>query len=242
MADEAPPMRWQILQQRVGSWSRANFGDNRGIGPLAPLLGLAEELGEMELADDDEAWLDAVADTTIFLLDLLYRCNISVSGFPVIVKYYCEDTLPARIGEVNHVVLKRIQGIRGYDEDVKYGDELVERAAWLLASLSYHPARKARPLLELTEATFNEVVSKRDWRKPCETETGTCGWWRSALAWLTRAYRSAHARISESWSTLSGGRTETVSLPDLLRLESPRVIGPSTLLSRRSQLVSSKSG
>ena len=71
------------LQLQVGMWARRNFGDNKGLEHIAPLLGMMEELGELihevlkshqgirETNKSNEE--DAVGDIMVYLLDFCSR-------------------------------------------------------------------------------------------------------------------------------------------------------------------------
>lgn len=87
------------IQSRVGYWSQLNFGDQTSkatgvpLGSLAPLMGVAEELGELFHAtlkrhqgirgfDNDETFIaarnDAVADILVYLCDYASREGFSL--------------------------------------------------------------------------------------------------------------------------------------------------------------------
>lgn len=77
------------LQVQVGAWAKRNFGPQ---APYRPLLGVAEEVGELAHAqlkleqgirvgeNHKEAIQDAVGDIVIFLADYCERSNISLAG------------------------------------------------------------------------------------------------------------------------------------------------------------------
>lgn len=80
-------MNLEQLQAEVGGWARKNFGEQP---PYRPLLGVAEEVGELAHAqlkleqgirvdeNHHEAIKDAVGDIIIFLADFCGRSNISL--------------------------------------------------------------------------------------------------------------------------------------------------------------------
>lgn len=84
------------LQQEISAWSRTNFGSQVSkqngvvLGPLAPLLGIAEELCEYadayshpmsfeSIPEYEIETLDALADLMIYLLDYASRSGFAVS-------------------------------------------------------------------------------------------------------------------------------------------------------------------
>lgn len=154
--------RMNILRDRVGEWSAANFGDN-GMGEfkyLRPILGYFEELDEHLFASTEEESDDAIADALIYLLDFHYQIGMPVD--------YDPRTQASVIGEprrIFRILLKRIQGIRGYDSDEQYYRELREAMNYEINTLVALKGNNYGDLVRLVEETFNKVVSKRDWRK-----------------------------------------------------------------------------
>lgn len=67
-------------------------------------------------------------------------------------------------GELAHVVLKRHQGIRGYDDDAKYKAERDDAIADLLVYLCDFSDRESVDLQEVLNAVWKKV-QKRDWEK-----------------------------------------------------------------------------
>jgi NTP pyrophosphatase (non-canonical NTP hydrolase) len=67
-------------------------------------------------------------------------------------------------GELYHVVLKRLQGIRGYDDDQKYYEERDDAIADLLVYLCDFSSRERVDLQEVLNKVW-EKVQKRDWEK-----------------------------------------------------------------------------
>lgn len=67
-------------------------------------------------------------------------------------------------GELCHVVLKRHQGIRGYDDDAKYQSERDDAIADILVYLCDFANRENVDLLDVLNKTWSKV-QKRDWEK-----------------------------------------------------------------------------
>ena len=179
------------LQELVGQWSQDNFGNQVSkssgveLGSIAPLLGMVEETCD-ELVTaynnrDEQGALDALGDIMIFMCDFACRETIPVTLYKLedTIDVLCEEMMFAHLlGKLCHVVLKRHQGIRGYDDDNKY---VAERNK-ILASLCYqikscllaiegeifekyhHP--EAHWILACE--VFSNIVSKRNWKKPTD--------------------------------------------------------------------------
>lgn len=105
------------IQSEIGEWSRRNFGEQKSkateqyLGSLAPLMGVAEE-----------------------------------------------------VGELMHVVLKRHQGIRGYDDDGKFIAERNDAIADILVYLCDFACREGVDVAQCLADTW-AGVQRRDWEK-----------------------------------------------------------------------------
>ena len=66
------------------------------------------------------------------------------------------------LGELCHVVLKRHQGIRGYDDDAKYQAERDDAMADIMVYLCDYASREGVDLEGVLTMTWNRVKS-RDW-------------------------------------------------------------------------------
>lgn len=171
---------FQELQLAVGDWSRNNFGNQYSkdlqveLRYLNPLLGLVEEFGEFyEAHSDSEARKDAISDQIIYLMDFMSRFGLSFDE-----ERYREvfsDTEKTELTidkhivvtcELCHHVLKLQQGIRGYD-NFTYAKSRIEESCykiviWLETFSQIHYGVRT---LDLANKTFDEIVSKRDWKK-----------------------------------------------------------------------------
>src|SRR5690606_6796070 len=164
----------QTLQQSVAEWSVANFDDQKGVNQLAPLLGIFEEvLDELFSATTQLERADALGDICIYLCDFSSRdtppCNLfklwyeSEMIVTIFGQQYAKDELTKLMGKLAHVCLKRHQGIRGYDDDIKYA---MERNEILMKINIFAPIVAGLPpggLMKYGCQTFTEVVSKRGW-------------------------------------------------------------------------------
>ncbi len=105
---------WGILQDRLYRWQIATYGLPQ---PAHLCLGVIEEMGEWWEAPGQSAALDAVADITIFAIQLAtcYRLDIGV----LIAAAHPDpesvdgDAWMMSAGTLCHAVLKSEQGIRG---------------------------------------------------------------------------------------------------------------------------------
>ena len=142
------------------------------LGSLAPLMGIVEEMGELMEAiccDDKEEQKDAIGDIGIYLCDYAeregfvlsdaLRLTSGCSDLPV-------DSLVIAVGKLNHVTLKRHQGIRGYDDDAKYKDERMRCVAFILCTLFIFSSRTFddTEYMQILNDTWEGVVKKRDWK------------------------------------------------------------------------------
>lgn len=160
------------LQTQVAQWSKDNFGKQISkltqieLHSLAPLLGIFEEVGELDEAvskNCDNGVKDALADIVIYLCDFTSRFGI------VFEDYYPRQiekgSLISIAGNLAHHVLKTHQGIRGY-EDIDYAvDEITQTCYELLDMLQKlcDTLDIQESPIELAEKTFAEIVSKRNW-------------------------------------------------------------------------------
>lgn len=158
------------VKNQVGEWSAANFGDN-GMGEfkyLRPYMGIFEELEELESAERllrlfpqsskleimDEI-KDALGDICIYMLDFCYQLGVDVP------QYQAEFL---QVGEIHHVLLKRIQRIRNMENTALFYDKVKQWLVGLMLFISDKAERYGFDLDEILAETWAKV-SKRDWRK-----------------------------------------------------------------------------
>lgn len=172
------------LQTEIKEWSFRNFKDNSSkamkcdysdhpaeLKMLAPLLGLVEEFGEFDEAvqkngatDRKSDVLDAIGDMCIYLLDFCWRDGMTMTPIPI-GQSLKQAGLAVLIGKLAHVVLKRHQGIRGYDDYTKYDNDRRERVFAILFRLNNIVAQwYGMTLLNVIENTWSKV-KQRDWEK-----------------------------------------------------------------------------
>lgn len=179
----------EIIRE-VTAWSKKNFGEQRSkadstmvLGSLAPLLGIGEELGEMYEADfkrrnstedwdtdkADSALVDALGDICIYLCDFCGREGIEVPPNRTLEwDRSLEASGPGGIcivaGKLFHAVLKRHQGIRGYDSTIKYITECRDLTLMMFVSID----RACHFVGTDVNTVLSNVwakVSQRDWTK-----------------------------------------------------------------------------
>lgn len=166
---EMQALRDEVLQHvpEVGMWSQRNFGEQKShvtgatLGSICPLLGLMEEFGELETAeasDNSEERKDSVADILIFLCDFLFRTT-EENGIRI---HIDAEALPSGCGPLCHAVLKRHQGIRGFDDPVKYATEVGKAVSGILARLAQTYSPEA--CIANLRCTWDKV-KQRDWTK-----------------------------------------------------------------------------
>lgn len=152
--------RWADMQQQQGVWSIENFG----MGPRHwPLLGVIEELGEMQEAverGDDDSVKDAIGDIFIYSADLCnkFGWRLSLAVGTVVAEEPRElKHMVVPVGKLAHAQLKYEQGIRGAT------DEGVWRAFLTILRYPVHSAaRRNLVLIDVVEEVW-AGVSKRDW-------------------------------------------------------------------------------
>lgn len=114
----------------VGEWSYKNFGDQKGAGPLAPLAGIVEEIGEQESAFDPDEIVDGYCDQLVYLADVCYRsCIVIDPEWNNEIAMALVPSLSVGLGQLAHAVLKHHQGIRGFDDPTKFQSHVEEAAA-----------------------------------------------------------------------------------------------------------------
>lgn len=151
------------LKNQIGRWSLINFGDN-GMGEfkhLRPVLGIIEEIFEYEDAAEKslpmDEQVDALADTGIYALDLCYQIGVEVPDYEnSTVDIYFWKNIP-------RIFLKRIQGIRGYDKDDFYNEEVKAALESLFKFLDTLAAFHDTTIEQEIAATWQKVVSNRNW-------------------------------------------------------------------------------
>lgn len=166
------------LQLEVYKWSLANFGEQVSkatgatLGSLSPLLGIGEELGELIDAETDEQREDALADTIIYFLDYTTRERVDLGKlFAREQRYDFFETISVHKAyfQLLHVVLKRHQGIRGYEVTEKYVEERDQHLTDLICMLLHYDEFENQDFntvgkgLELAIKTFENIVGHRVW-------------------------------------------------------------------------------
>lgn len=155
------------LQIDLLRWERKNFG----LQPsYTSALGVIEEVGELEDAQDDEdEWADAIGDIMIYACNL---CSKNALDFGTMMQV-AYDARPApmvgilgKLGKLAHVVLKADQGIRHYaDRDVARRDigivlYRVVSSVVRYATMCGHDPR------EIMAEVAREVMKREWWANP----------------------------------------------------------------------------
>lgn len=172
------------MVDEVGGWSLQNFGLQFSkvtgvlLGPLAPLMGIAEEVGELVTAvviGDTKGVKDAIGDVLIYLCDYSFREGVSMDKIA-----YAKPTcigadatandlegLSMAVGALFRATLKRHQGIRDHDKTLVYlrhRDDALERLVLYLDRCRIRTL-SGNSLFQILEETWNGIVAKRDWKK-----------------------------------------------------------------------------
>ncbi|MFB6104734.1 MAG: hypothetical protein ABEJ57_06605, partial [Halobacteriaceae archaeon] len=151
------------LQAEVGAWSERNFGAQ----PVAnPVLGVVEEYGELLVAEEEAATMDAIGDLIIYLADVCHRRGLDLEAAHNANSDVGLDPIPgigAGVARLCRSVLKRRQGVR-LDED-RIGDEAERQAiAEVLAALEALVADRDYGLEDCIDVAWEQEVRHRDWR------------------------------------------------------------------------------
>jgi hypothetical protein len=157
------------LQLKLREWQHANFAE---VSDLAMALGIVEEVGELAEAQARGLYPsftdDARGDITIFAGQLLAANQMSIvplleqSNYPPALLVTNTARVPEEaVGMLAHAVLKRSQGIRGFDDEDKYRIALYT-AVWEIFRL--------HGVHERHYVDTAEVVLKRDWKTSPEGE------------------------------------------------------------------------
>jgi hypothetical protein len=155
---------WEDLKNAVGQWSVANFGSQKGLGCLAPLLGIAEEAGEWFSADTIEEEDDAIGDICIFLMDYCYRAGVDLSGMPLGGIDADANCLTVAVGRLCHVQLKRIQRIRGMEDWDAFEQARFNAVGGVIQKLDAM-AGLSGFAFKIACEVWQSVVSKRKWHE-----------------------------------------------------------------------------
>jgi len=152
---------WEDLKNTVGQWSAANFGSQKGLGCLVPLLGVVEEFGEFyaaEAIDDSE---DALGDMAIFLVDYCYRSGVDLSDMPLSgIQRVEHDSLASAVGHLTHCQVKRMQRIRGMEDLDAFHKARYAAVGAVINKLNFVSRTS---IFEQACKVWSNVVSKRKW-------------------------------------------------------------------------------
>lgn len=185
---------YEQIHKEVGRWAKANFGDNespyfvlkiepfpQGWRPghpmpntlvamesLCPLMGIAEEIGELACASTLEEKEDAIGDIFIYVCDYAYRVGFPLpigASAPRIVDVDGDLFLGlvSWSGKLFHGTLKRHEGIRGFDDKYKYLDHCENCTTMLLGYLEAYADLAGIDLLTIANKVWADV-SQRDWK------------------------------------------------------------------------------
>jgi NTP pyrophosphatase (non-canonical NTP hydrolase) len=157
------------LQEESRQWVAKNFGQRP---KHQPLLGLFEEYGELLISVTKEELADAIADITIFAVDV---CNANDMNLDQILYRHPREDLSwlddssllkgigTTIGKIAHHFLKREQNIRGTYRD--HTDQIETRISQLIGFLNEYCVINGLNFEETVLSVWHNVVEKRNWRK-----------------------------------------------------------------------------
>jgi hypothetical protein len=162
-APDVPADLLSATQVRLCRWQVRNFG----IQPDERIaLGIIEEMGELSDAVSDEEVSDAFGDVCVYASQLCTSARLDFSTVMREVRIYAltddydPDRLMSAAGDLAHVVLKRSQSIRGFDQDDFYREKLFDAIVTAIL-VAMHKANIIDPDSVFTHVA--ESVMKRDW-------------------------------------------------------------------------------
>lgn len=155
-------------QERIRAWQLEQFGDS----PIWQLvLGIGEELGEFAESLDTAEELDALADMTVYSMQLCSHLHLQFSAFLPEVMHGTRPVAPAEelaelaagVGKIQHAVLKRVQGIRGMNNDTRFMQVVAVALRGLVGAINHAIDRRGYHYARTLADVADEVL-KRDWR------------------------------------------------------------------------------
>lgn len=202
----------QEIAVEVGEWSRRNFGIQESkltgevLGSIAPLLGMMEELGEFGEAftGTHEERQDALGDIGIYLCDFAQRDGATLlDNGPTSPIYRMSIAIP--LGKLAHCVLKRHQGIRGFDDLKKYSEDRDKAIVSLVENLNAMSLTwVGLSFVQIVEETWQRV-KLRDWQKNNKS---------AHLEDKNEMYAKAYGKLNEPSGQAPEAKPEVAHGPD----------------------------
>jgi hypothetical protein len=187
------------LATEINNWAVVNFGNtpvthlrvlSNGfplpdkvveLNWIAPFFGLAEEISELHTALAANATaehyidevIDAIADIGIYFCDYLARRKTIYDFSELSLAPHSLD-LSIPYGKIAHCELKHAQKIRGMGEPNAFNEKHKLACVSFYNTLSdVSLANSSLTIEEIIDRTFQETVSKRDWKKNNATGTAS---------------------------------------------------------------------
>ena len=159
---------WHELAREINEWALRNYGAKSE--PWQLLLGMVEEIGEFvdsREKNSREGMADSLGDQAIYALNLAFTMGVEFPAFdePKLIMY---DTLMKGIGTASRGILKKSQGIRGYDEAKTRGVVSQGLDCWRRWANQQVRMYALQPLRLITCDVWAQV-SQRDWKKNPQT-------------------------------------------------------------------------
>jgi hypothetical protein len=152
-------MSWQTLQNEQEEWALHNFGYRE---TWQPILGVVEELGELEMAETLEDTYDAIGDVAIYLCDAC--TGLGLRAEQVWARRGdgtgAERSAGDLAGALAHAFLTYQQGIRAVSPTL-----VASALAAILVALEAKAQRLFASDVESIALDVWQDVKKRDWRQ-----------------------------------------------------------------------------
>jgi NTP pyrophosphatase (non-canonical NTP hydrolase) len=159
----------RAVQIEHRQWADENFGtgteETRKWLPFGAFSGIVEEIGEYFAADEIAKQADALADTTIYLIDLCGRMGIQLADVLAdengeFVPQDLRDCIQCILGKIAHAMLKSAQGIRNAEN---HAQELRTGIRSLVAWLELEADLLNCDLLDELLPEVWSSVKRRNW-------------------------------------------------------------------------------
>ena len=158
------------FQKEVKSWVEYNFGKSDRHKPHQHLLGMIEEIYELESANTEDEKLDSIGDIMVYMADYCNCVNIPLESLyrigrsptRVVVPVYDHRKLLITLGILCKLQLKQEQNIR-------YSGSTIDARRWVALQIIMEYCRmKAKSLdvgfIAIIERVWS-AVKERDWTK-----------------------------------------------------------------------------
>lgn len=159
---------WDRLSMEIHDWVLDNY--ERPSQPWELFLGVVEEIGEFLESTNNEKRIDSLGDQVIYALNLQKTAGLNgfmlEEGAPML--RITSERLLLAVARGSRCLLKKSQGIRGYDETRVKSEIGLFLNVWWTWAVRQVNVYDLPTMLEITNQVWEEV-SKRNWKEHPET-------------------------------------------------------------------------